>query len=100
MTKSTTPCTFCGSIGSLSTEHVMPKWLRKAVLINGPVKEYSGTTYVGAAEAGRVDSCLVLMVCGIGLDERCGAQEFLGAGRGKLASVFSEQADDSLGRRA
>lgn len=78
----------------------MPKWLRKALRNNGPVKEYSSTTYVGAAEAGRVDSCLMLMVRGIGLDERCGAQEFLGAGCGRLAYVFSEQADDSLDRRA
>jgi hypothetical protein len=50
MTKSMTPCVFCGSTGSLSTEHVVPKWLRKALVISGPVKEYSGTTYTGAAE--------------------------------------------------
>jgi hypothetical protein len=51
MTKSTTPCVFCGTTGSLSTEHVVPKWVRKALQISEPVKEFSGTTYVGAAEA-------------------------------------------------
>lgn len=50
MTKSATPCAFCGRTGSLSTDHVVPKWLRKALVISGPVKEYSGVTYVGAAE--------------------------------------------------
>jgi hypothetical protein len=49
-TKSLTPCIFCGATGSLSTEHVIPKWLRKVLLISEPVKEYSGSTYVGAAE--------------------------------------------------
>ena len=34
----------------LSTEHVVPKWVRKALQIGEPVKEYSGITYVGAAE--------------------------------------------------
>jgi hypothetical protein len=50
MTKSATPCAFCGSTGSLSTEHVVPRWLRKAMVISGPVNEYSRATYVGAAE--------------------------------------------------
>jgi hypothetical protein len=36
--------------GSLSTEHVVPKWVRKILRIGEPVKEFSGTTYVGAAE--------------------------------------------------
>lgn len=49
-TKSTTPCVFCGATGSLSTEHVVPKWVRKALQIREPVKEFSGTAYVGAAE--------------------------------------------------
>src|SRR5215469_2697879 len=40
------------------------------------------------------------LMCEVGLDQGCGAQEFLGAGRGELASVFPEQADDSLRRRA
>jgi hypothetical protein len=48
--KSLTPCVFCGATGSLSTEHVVPKWVRKALQISEPVKEYSGSTYVGAAE--------------------------------------------------
>jgi hypothetical protein len=30
---------------------VVPKWVRKALQISEPVKEFSGTTYVGAAEA-------------------------------------------------
>jgi hypothetical protein len=51
MTKSTTPCVFCGMTGSLSTEHMVPKWVRKALQISEQVKEFSGTTYVGAAEA-------------------------------------------------
>jgi hypothetical protein len=50
MTKSATPCAFCGGTGSLSTEHVVPKWLRKALQISGPVKEYSDATYIGAAQ--------------------------------------------------
>ena len=36
--------------GLLSTEHVVPKWVRKALQIREPVKEFSGTAYVGAAE--------------------------------------------------
>jgi hypothetical protein len=51
MTKSTTPCVFCGTTGSLSTEHVVAKWVRKALQVREPVREFSGTTYVGAAEA-------------------------------------------------
>ena len=31
-------------MGSLSTEHVIPKWVRKALQISEPVKEYSGST--------------------------------------------------------
>lgn len=50
MTKSTTPCVFCGSTGTLSTEHVIPRWLRNALVITGPVKQYTGTAYTGAAE--------------------------------------------------
>jgi hypothetical protein len=49
-TKSTTPCVFCGAAGSLSDEHVVPKWVRKALQIREPVREFSGTAYVGAAE--------------------------------------------------
>jgi hypothetical protein len=49
-TKSSTPCVFCGARGSLSTEHVVPKWVRKALQIREPVREFSGTSYVGAAE--------------------------------------------------
>jgi hypothetical protein len=40
MTKSTTPCVFCGRAGSLSDEHVVPKWLRKALQI----REQSGSS--------------------------------------------------------
>lgn len=50
MIKSETPCVFCGTTGSLSTEHVVPKWLRRALLIQENVREFSGTKYVGAAE--------------------------------------------------
>jgi hypothetical protein len=49
-TKSAKPCVFCGATGSLSTEHLVPKWVRKALQISEPVREFSGTTYVGAAE--------------------------------------------------
>ena len=49
-TKSSTPCVFCGTTGSLSTEHVLPKWVRKALQISEPVREFSGTTHVGGAE--------------------------------------------------
>ena len=49
-TKSTTPCVFCGTVGSLSDEHVVPKWVRKALQIREPVREFSGAAYVGAAE--------------------------------------------------
>ena len=44
------PCVFCGRAGSPSTEHVVPRWLRKALQIREPVREFSGTAYVGAAE--------------------------------------------------
>lgn len=50
MMKSSTPCVFCGSTGALSTEHVIPKWLRKALVITGPVKQYTGTAYTTSAE--------------------------------------------------
>src|SRR5207248_9239509 len=48
--KASTPCVFCGATSSLSTEHVIPKWVRKALQISEPVQEYRGSTYVGAAE--------------------------------------------------
>jgi hypothetical protein len=41
---------FCGTAGSLSDEHMVPKWLRKALQIREQVREFSGTAYVGAAE--------------------------------------------------
>jgi hypothetical protein len=41
---------FCGTAGSLSTEHVVPKWVRKVLQIREPVREFNGTAYVGAAE--------------------------------------------------
>src|SRR6516225_7192773 len=48
--KSATPCVFCGQAGSLSKEHVVPKWLRKDLQIAEPVREFRGTAYVGEAE--------------------------------------------------
>lgn len=36
--------------GLPSDEHVVPRWVRKALQISEPVREFSGTTYVGAAE--------------------------------------------------
>ena len=42
-------CVFCGATGSLSTEHVVPKWVRKGLQISEPVKEYSGSTSTVAA---------------------------------------------------
>jgi hypothetical protein len=36
--------------GSLSTEHVIPKWLRKSLQIRQPVREFRGTAYAAAAE--------------------------------------------------
>jgi hypothetical protein len=50
VTKSETPCVFCGVEGSLSREHVVAKWLRKALQIREPVREFSGATYVGKGE--------------------------------------------------
>ena len=44
------PCVFCGTVGSLSDEHVVPKWVRKALQIREPVREFSGPAYVSAAE--------------------------------------------------
>lgn len=41
---------FCGQAGSLSAEHVIPKWLRKSLQIQQPVREFRGTAYAGAAE--------------------------------------------------
>jgi hypothetical protein len=50
VTKSDTPCVFCGMTGSLSREHVVAKWLRKALQIREPVREFSGAMYIGKAE--------------------------------------------------
>jgi hypothetical protein len=50
VTRSETPCVFCCMTGSLSTEHVVPRWLRKALQIREPVREFAGATYVGKAE--------------------------------------------------
>lgn len=41
----------CGKVGEPSTEHVIAKWIRKALQIQGPVKEFSGNSYVGTSEA-------------------------------------------------
>ena len=41
---------FCGTTGSLSDEHVAPKWLRKALQIRENVQEFSGGTQLGSAE--------------------------------------------------
>jgi hypothetical protein len=65
-TKSATPCVFCGTTGSLSTEHVVPKWVRKALQISEPVREFSGTTYVGTAEALAVVFHEVCVSCNTG----------------------------------
>jgi hypothetical protein len=70
MAKSTTPCVFCGTTGSLSTEHVVPKWVRKALQISEPVKEFRGTTYVGAAEALAIVFHDVCTSCNTGWMER------------------------------
>lgn len=48
--KSSTPCVFCGTAGSLSTEHVVPKWVRKILQPNQPVLEFRGDTRVAASE--------------------------------------------------
>lgn len=50
-TRSTTPCVICGRIGEPSTEHVVGRRVRDALGTSGPVQEYRGGTYVGAAEA-------------------------------------------------
>lgn len=65
-TKSATPCVFCGTTGSLSTEHVIPKWVRKALRIGEPVREFSGSTYVGAAETLAVVFHEVCVSCNTG----------------------------------
>ena len=73
-TKSTTPCVFCGRAGSPSTEHVVPRWLRKALQIREPVREFSGTAYVGAAETLAIVFHEVCVSCNTGclesLEER------------------------------
>lgn len=38
------PCLFCGQTGSLSREHVIPKWARKALGAHGVIEERSGVT--------------------------------------------------------
>ena len=48
--KSETPCVFCGSTGCLRRQHVVSKRIRKALGLREPVRVFSGTTYVGAAE--------------------------------------------------
>jgi hypothetical protein len=50
-TRSTKPCVICGRIGEPSKEHVVGRRVRDALGTRGLVREYSGTTYVGAAEA-------------------------------------------------
>jgi hypothetical protein len=41
---------FCGAAGSLSDEHVVPNWVRKVLQIRERVRQFSGATYVGAAD--------------------------------------------------
>lgn len=41
---------FCGQAGSLSKEHVVPRWLRKDLQIAGPVREFRGAAHAGEAE--------------------------------------------------
>ena len=50
-TSSTAPCPICGRVGEPSREHVVGRCVRDALGTRGLVREYSGTTYVGAAEA-------------------------------------------------
>jgi hypothetical protein len=52
--------------GSLSTEHVVPKWVRKILRIGEAVKEFSGTTYVGAAETLAIAFHEVCVSCNTG----------------------------------
>ena len=68
--RNTTPCVFCGATGSLSREHVIAKWVRKALQITEPVKVYSGTTYVGAAETLAIVFREVCTNCNTGWMER------------------------------
>ena len=64
--KSGPPCVFCGSTNDPSTEHVVPRWLRKALHISTPVKEYSGAMYVGAAETLAITFHEVCVKCNTG----------------------------------
>lgn len=57
---------FCGQTGSLSTEHVVPKWVRKALRIGEPVREFRGTSYAGAAETLAVVFHEVCVSCNTG----------------------------------
>ena len=50
-TRSTTPCVICGTTGEPSKEHVVGRRVRDALGTRGLVREYSGTTYVGATGA-------------------------------------------------
>lgn len=69
-TRTVMPCVFCGTTGSSSTEHVVAKWIRRALQITGPVREYSGTTYTGAAETLAIVFHEVCSGCNTGWMER------------------------------
>jgi hypothetical protein len=43
--KAIRPCLFCGSISSVSREHVIPRWVNKQLAIRGVSQERAGTVY-------------------------------------------------------
>ncbi len=58
-TRSTTPCVICGATGEPSTEHVIARWIRKALMIDAPVSEYRESEHV------RTDETLAIVLHGV-----------------------------------
>jgi hypothetical protein len=53
VTKFHPPGVFCGTTGSLSTEHGVPKWCATALQVREPVREFSVTRYVASGSRSR-----------------------------------------------
>lgn len=88
--RSTSPCVLCGRTGEPSREHVVGRQVRKALGTRGPVREHSGTTYAGAAEALSIVLHGVCVTCNRGWLENLDREAWpiletilLGAARGR-----------------
>jgi hypothetical protein len=64
--KSNQPCLFCERSGEPSREHIIPKWLREALQIQGRVEEYREDTLVGTWDTLAVVLPRVCVTCNTG----------------------------------